>query len=329
MFLYFVIGVFALVIIGFAWWFPKRQTNKYNFEPGKRWQVENELRKTLIQVLGGLVVIGGLFMTFEQLKDSRKEFEQSRDEFKQAQENVKAGQLSSRFSKAIELLSKAEITTKVGGIYALEQIAREAPENYLGTVIEVLSAFVRSAEKEKYFKIKSDVQIAMTVLGRIRTEENTKYWENLPPIDLSNAMLKRATLPGANFIKTILIETDLRGANLEYTDFRYADFTKANLTKADLWKAHLMLADLSGIILVEADLTDAGLMLAAFTKANLAGANLTGANLWGAQNLTTDQLLTAKALYNVKGLPREREKELREKKPELFEKLEKWKNKSR
>jgi hypothetical protein len=220
-----------------------------NIKPEQMWEAENEFRKTLIQVFGGLVVIAGLFFAYQELRN-----------FQIAQENMKAGQVATRFSKAIELLSKVKDTTaRKGGIYALEQIAREVPENYLGTVIELLSDFVRNAEvdvikedekmaEEKKlaygkrgedYKIKRETQIAMTVLGRIRTEDNKKHWEYLPRINLHNVKLK--------------------------------------------------------------------------------GVNLKRADLTGARKLKVGQLLKVKTLYKVKGLTPEIEKEIKEKKPELFD----------
>lgn len=171
----------------------------------------------------------------------------------------------------------------MGCIYALEQIAKESPEEYLGTVIEVLSAFVRNAEvdeikedakkpeekKEVKTKIKHETQIAVTVLGRIRTEENKKHWGKLPRINMDNAILM-----GANLWRASLTKVDLREADLTGARFRGADLTEAKLT---------------------------------------------GANFTEAKHLSVGQLLKTKALYKVRGLPPEMEKELKIRKPELFE----------
>ncbi|MCP5104411.1 MAG: pentapeptide repeat-containing protein [bacterium] len=52
--------------------------------------------------------------------------------------------------------------------------------------------------KENNYKIKPEIQIAMTVLGRIRTEKNKPYWVDLPPINLFKVKLANANLLGAN-----------------------------------------------------------------------------------------------------------------------------------
>jgi hypothetical protein len=345
-----IIGVSLMVLAIYL--VPKWQTKRIKeIEPKQKWGAENEFRKTLIQVFGGLVVITGLFFAYQELRN-----------FQISQENMKAGQIATRFSKAIELLPKEKDTTsRIGGIYALEQIAREAPENYLWTVIEVISAFVRNAEvdpekpegkkgtkgdkekpkekkganekKEENYKIKPETQIAMTVLGRIRTEKNKKHWEKLPRINLRHARMRYANLRGANFMRADLAfakltEADLTEADLTGAVLTYAKLTRTYLTGAILTEADLMLANLTGAFLTnsnltrstltDADLTDADFMDADFMDANLTDANLMGADLTGAKNLKVDQLLKVKTLYKVRGLPPEMEEELEDKKSELL-----------
>lgn len=314
---------------------------------------------------------------------------------------MKAGQFSSRFSKAIELVDTGGESAKIGGIYALEQIAKEAPENYLGTVIEVLSAFVRNAEvipywgfdtwkveiapidkkvnewyetfkkksteksakypdeinalkdfynewKENNYKIKPEIQIAMTVLGRIRTIDNKEHWVDLPRINLSEVKLAKAELREANLMEADLEGANLRGAFLGEADLQGAILREANLKRANLWDANLQLANLGEANLKRAYLREANLQRAYLREANLKraylreaylqeadlqGAILQRANLWeadlqgaylneadltGAKFISTEQLLSVKTLYKVKGLPPGWEKELR-KNEKLFE----------
>jgi len=60
--------------------------------------------------------------------------------------NLKATQekqVAERFSKAVEQLGNKNIHTRLGGIYALEQIAKDAEEKYYWQVMETLTAYVR------------------------------------------------------------------------------------------------------------------------------------------------------------------------------------------
>ncbi len=103
---------------------------------------------------------------------------------------------------------------------------------------------------------------------------------------------------GQKHPSTNLFETNFIGANLFAANLSGAEFIEANLSEAKLYEANLSGANL--------------------LKANLSGAKFSGANLSKAKNLSCEQLLKAKTLYNAK-LDPELEKPLREKHPELFE----------
>ncbi len=340
-----IIGVFILIFIIFyiIYRFPKWQTKRIIDFKSKRWEAENEFRRTLIQVLGGLVVILSLLFTWAEMRQSQRNFEK--------------GQHITRFSQAIKFLGESNSDQKIGGIFTLEQIAKESPEEYLGTVIEVLSAFVRNVGvddidvdtkkpeekkgtkgdkekpkdkkegnekkeeviKEKY-KIKPETQIAMTVLGRIRTIDNKKHWEKLPRINLLKVKLRGANLIGANLMDADLIGAELMGAELRRANLIGANLTDASLIGAELMGAELMGAYLVNTNLIGAKLKGAGLRGAKLRYADLMDANLMGVDLTDAKNLKVEQLLKVTTLYGVKGLPLEMEKELKEKKPQLFEK---------
>jgi uncharacterized protein YjbI with pentapeptide repeats len=105
----------------------------------------------------------------------------------------------------------------------------------------------------------TDVQAALTVLGRRTLDGADLRGANLSRADLSRADLSRADLSRAN-----LSWANLRGANLSKADLSEADLSEADLSEADLSEADLSEADLS-----EADLR----------AANLAGADLTETRL--------------------------------------------------
>ena len=61
-----------------------------------------------------------------------------------------AGQrrITESFSKAIDQLGSDKLEVRLGGIYSLERISKESPEDYW-TVMETLTAFVRERAKWK------------------------------------------------------------------------------------------------------------------------------------------------------------------------------------
>ena len=184
--------------------------------------------------------------------------------------------LIERFMRAVDQLGHPAMDVRLGGIYSLERLAREAPEDH-PPIIEILAAYVREhapvgpraggragngarpgggapagGEGDARARPATDVQAALTVVGR----RDTAYDADAP-IALSHTALAGATLTGAHLERALL-----SGANLE---------------GADLFKAHLGAADLEG-----ASLRNAGLLLANLHDTVLWGANLEGARLYGA-----------------------------------------------
>ena len=203
------------------------------------------------------------------------------------------GQVTERYARAIEQLGSEKLDVRIGGIYALERIARDSARDH-PTVMEVLAAFVREHSREPWplpthgtalpgRSTRPNVQAAMTVIGRRTTEYDGGQ------IDLRGANLSGAQLDGANLRWTNLTRVFANQAKLDGAQFRSAelpevDFSGAKLcgagfTDAKLPDAFMPGADLTGAHFQKADLTRANLMVAVLAGAYLRGANLTSANL--------------------------------------------------
>jgi hypothetical protein len=133
---------------------------------------------------------------------------------------------------------------RLGGIYALERIARDSPKRDYSTVMEVLTAYVRentrqalgpstvssdaastsneataeageraqqSAPPER-FRPTADIQAILDVLSRAQTRVPDEYRTLL---DLHEANLWRANLIGADLRRARLLGAFLKGAFLE------------------------------------------------------------------------------------------------------------------
>ena len=179
----------------------------------------------------------------------------------------RAGQLTDRFTKAIEQLGHKELDVRLGGIYALERIARDSKQDH-PQVVEVLTAYVREhapldrdAEdwdpvrkpEELVRKPDTDVQAVLTVLSRRKVSHETEPppWLDLAETNLDRAMLpaarfRRAGLRGANLRRAYLPRADLSEAYLGGSDLRWALLRGANLSGSDLRDANLRGATLSG-----------------------------------------------------------------------------------
>lgn len=257
--------------------------------PGSDWLARHDVgsaRGPLLQTArdaarGRLLTLGAGLLAAGALLFTARNFALSRE-----------GQVTDRYTKAIEQLGSDKLDVRIGGIYALERIARDSAKDH-PTVMEVLAAFIREHSREPWplpdprdpeqqRLTRPDVQAAVTVVGRRDAKRD------IEPIDLSGADLIRVNLTGplsgANFIFANFIFANLSGANLtaaklSNADLSHADFTGANLTGAEL------MTSLSGATLTRANLTDARLIYADLSGASLSNANLTRANLSKA-NLT-------------------------------------------
>ena len=217
-------------------------------------------RGRVLALGAGLLATGALVVTARSLALSR------------------AGQVTGRYAQALEQLGCAELDVRIGGIRALEHVARDSPRHH-PAVMEVLAAFIRERSRQHWpppdpggrareRSPRPDVQAAITVVGRRLTERD------LSPVDLAGSDLTGADLAGADLTGAVLAHAVLARA-----DLLAAKLVRADLCGADLGGARLTGADLDGADLTGADLTDADLAGANLASAELTGAELTGA-LW-------------------------------------------------
>jgi Pentapeptide repeats (8 copies) len=210
------------------------------------------------------------------------------------QEIDRQGQLTDRYTKAIEQLGSDKLDVRIGSIYALERVARDSPPDH-PAVMEVLAAFIREHSHEQWWPpepatddlqprrtTRPDVQTAITVIGR----RNASY-------DLGRIDLAAANLSGADLTGTRLSDADLTGARLTGADLTGAKLADADLTHANLTHANLSRANLTHANLSRANLTRANLSRARLTEADLIGADLSDADLTGVNLMVTDNSSTA------------------------------------
>jgi Pentapeptide repeats (8 copies) len=178
-----------------------------------------DLRTTILQGLGGVALLGTLYFSARTLRLNRR------------------GQLTDRFTKAIEQLGSDKLTVRLGGIYALEQIALDSRELHW-SVIEVLTAYLHEharvdptpdVEADKK-RLPVDHQAIATVIGRRR-------WRQDP--EDKRLELAELNLPGVLWRRAHLRRANLWRANLEGAYLRFAHLERARLVETNLTDAHL------------------------------------------------------------------------------------------
>jgi hypothetical protein len=271
--------------------------------------LENTIDGSLVQAVGGLLLFITAYISFQNLKATQRNVLISEEK-----------QVTERFTQAINQLGsegKDKITIRLGGIYALERIAKDSPKDYW-TIMEVLTSFIRekillskfakqtetqSTEakdssksfgslepKEQSSKcIATDTEAALIVIGRREAKNDPKD----KFIDLSGADFSYTNLYLANLSRMIFVNTNLSKANLYLANLSYTILYITNLSGAVLKEANLSHADLSGAVLKEANLFRTDLSGAVLKEANLSGANLSGANLSGAKGIKPNQIQQA------------------------------------
>jgi len=159
-------------------------------------------------------------------------------------EITEQGQVTDRYTRAIEQLGSKTIDVTIGGIYALERIARDSPRDQ-PIVMEVLAACIREhsprqwpkASKEPGAKqpermTRPDVQAAITVIGR-RDRTHDSGYINLTKTNLTGANLSFADLTGADLSEAVLTRAVLTGAHLAEAHLYLAMVFQASLNGAD------------------------------------------------------------------------------------------------
>lgn len=198
----------TFLIIALLWrgpiWFVARAA----LSDKDRLELIDKARGTLAQIFAGLGIAVGLYFTWRNLTVARE------------------GQITERFTRAIDQLGSDRLEIRLGGIYALERIARDSDKDHW-PIMEVLTAYVRehvawqassesprdtspevadqapeenSQQPQSPPSLDTVIQTILTVLGR-RTrwygngEEQSLY---LHGTDLRRAALSDAHLEGAN-----------------------------------------------------------------------------------------------------------------------------------
>jgi uncharacterized protein YjbI with pentapeptide repeats len=276
-------------------------------------------RTAILATLAGVLAAIGAYYTHRTFQLNRETYELTRETAARSHELDRAGQITERFTRAIDQLGatddkgKPKIDIVLGGIYVLERIAKDSKDDH-PQVVEVLTAYVREharyqpdkppaattsseqsqgdepARPDEAPRPATDVQAVMTVLARrIISQDRPKHRLNLAATDLRS--LNLYTQEGGHLEGADLRSAHLEAAHLAEAHLEGAVLSGAHLERADLFRAHFERwpsgpveplvrgANLYGAHLEEAFLGGAYLEWADLREAHLEGADLRGALL--------------------------------------------------
>ena len=238
----------------------------------ERADVLDATRRTLLQGAAGLLAVVALAYTARTYLLARE------------------GQLTERFTKAVEQLGAATVARRVGGVYALARLMRESKNDHWA-VVEVLAALIRERSAvvtKDGIARQRDVQAALTVLGRRPRADKLE--------------LDRIRLGNTNLRYTLLREGRLDGAAFRDARLEEVHWENTSLIGAEFRRAILRRAGFEGAVLQNAWLEDTDLRGANLTGADLVGARMQGAHLSG---VVGDPVLTDAQLADVHCRPEE------------------------
>jgi uncharacterized protein YjbI with pentapeptide repeats len=203
--------------------------------------------------------------------------------------------------KKREAVTKTEpnLEVRLGAIYALDRIARDSERDHW-PIMEVFCAYIRNPQNcgspvplpgaegsaAKTFQNwlplvepRTDVQAAITVIGRRSVARIAYERKHGFSLDLSEANLQRSAMTNCDFSNANMNGATLDGAVLGFAHMEAVRFGGASLQRATFEGAFLNYAMFPGAALQNANLNSATLKGVWFDGANLSGATFIGADL--------------------------------------------------
>jgi hypothetical protein len=223
-----------------------------------------------VQAAGGLLLIAGVYFTWAQIQVSRE------------------GQVTERFTKAIEHLGSEELDVRLGGIFALERIARDSSADR-DAVAQVLISYIRGHSSwQGSPKMLRGKRTCPAVTGEAALDALPTMYARKADVQAAMTVLSRRPSPHEEESDLVLVEADLRQSTFRDAYLFDADLKGTNLQSIDLDDAFLDRADFGGdprfycaTHMEWASLRDASIREATLNHAYLQGADLLGTDFTG------------------------------------------------
>ena len=237
------------------------------------WLNGGESPSAIIRNLG--LVIGGVIAGLLAMWRSTVAERQADTAQRQA-ETAQEGLRNERYQTGAKMLGSVVLSERLGGIYALQRLAHEHPEQYHVEIMQMFCAFARRPPELPgglRMRGREDVRAVLRAIsgrseaGLAREKAANRFQLNLDDADsyrlrLYDAKLSGASLRDTDFSHAELPGADLSGAHMDSAHLYDADFTKANLSGVKFPGAMFNRAKLGGANLEGACLEDAGLSCA-------------------------------------------------------------------
>ena len=225
--------------------------------------------------------------------------------------------LEQRYQKGAEMLGSADVWTRVGGVFALQGLAQDHPQQYHVQIMRLFCAFFRQNARPSQSAVEREVETNDVKEKESSTGPTSGIFQgavtdglNVPETQtlaqdsqaifnaFSDRGRKQIELEKGQGYRLDLTDLNLRKMDLRGAKFENADLSGTDLSEAILWQAHFGRTRLRGTMLRSArlgaatfeacdelthssplQLGGANLFDSNFDEANLFSAQLAGANL--------------------------------------------------
>jgi hypothetical protein len=224
-------------------------------------KLQNDIRTTMVQAIGGLLLIVGAVTAWKQLQVGQQQLQHNFETTKRSLQLDNDRQITEQFGRAIDHLGTDNINVRLGGIYTLERLLSSEQIDYR-QITEILVAYIRhhaywAADEAENFvgalaegrdptpprtrrlhERLPDVQAVIDVLGRQPgPRDDIRRSILLFNVDLGRAILARGNFRSFTFINANLGGCQCQGGDFRKAAFRLTDFGYAEVGRAQFQQA--------------------------------------------------------------------------------------------
>lgn len=228
-----IIAIITVALIFIGNW------SEYFFGGIENINAKGEYLQTILQVCGGIIVILGAYQSLkivDSMNDNNKLGEK--------------GNTAERFKNAIMMLDDVNSTTCLGGIYSLDNIAKDN-EEYREQVFNILISFINNKTKDmvpwddipipQRFDVSPTIEV-QTIIKILFSKDkflyrnligdfkNSKlYGGNFDDMNFSNCSFTDVEFQNSSFSKTWFVKCKIFRTNFTYSQLPNTDFTGSKI----------------------------------------------------------------------------------------------------
>ncbi len=202
----------------------------------------------------------------------------------------------------------ANVEVRMGALYALENLMKNAADEYHYQVLSLLCAYLPAnaelkSEEKGRLRIRADVHSCAQIIAR-----RNRYWDE-EKIYFNNLNFTGFLLEKADFEHSIMREMNFEHANLGETNFKHATIQRTNFRRTVLWRsnfkhAYISEANFESTMMRRSSFAETLIYKSNFQDVYLSEVELRKASIQetsfkSCSTLSKQQLLTTRDLENI------------------------------